>query len=132
MGVESNEYYGNVNLTQALFTWGQIGAAIKAAKYDKAASENQFKAAQQLALREAATAAQSVYVKGGGTAYTGIDLANPAVISEMGGSIPDNPCANALGAAGYTVTIADATHWQIVGVNDKGCGAMKTISLVGG
>lgn len=53
---EGNEYLGNLNLTQPLFTWGQIGAAIKAAQYDKAASELQFKAAQQLAMREAATA----------------------------------------------------------------------------
>ncbi|MEN6441507.1 MAG: TolC family protein [Syntrophobacter sp.] len=56
LGTEGNEYFGNINLTQALFTWGQIGAAIKAARYDKAASEMQFKAAQQLAMREAATA----------------------------------------------------------------------------
>ncbi|MFZ2446184.1 MAG: TolC family protein [Syntrophobacteraceae bacterium] len=54
MAAEGSEYFGNLNLTQALFTWGQIGAAIKAARYDKAASEQQFRAAQQLAMREAA------------------------------------------------------------------------------
>jgi outer membrane protein len=52
---EQNEYHGNLNLTQALFTWGQIGAAINAANYDKASSEHQYRQARQLALREAAT-----------------------------------------------------------------------------
>ncbi|MHC1728180.1 MAG: TolC family protein [Syntrophobacteraceae bacterium] len=52
--LEQSDYLGNFNLTQVLFTWGQISAAINAAKYDRAASEQQFKAAQQLALREAA------------------------------------------------------------------------------
>jgi len=56
LGTDGNEYFGNINLSQALFTWGQIGAAIKAAKYDKAASEQQYQAARQLAMREAATA----------------------------------------------------------------------------
>jgi len=56
LGSEGNEYFSNLNLSQVLFTWGQIGAAIKAAKYDKAASEQQFRAAQQLALREASSA----------------------------------------------------------------------------
>ncbi len=50
------DYNGNLNLTQALFTWGQIGAAIRAAKYDREAAEHQYREARQLALREAATA----------------------------------------------------------------------------
>lgn len=53
---EGNEYYGNLNLTQPLFTWGKIGAAIKAAKYDREANEQQFSAARQVAMREAAVA----------------------------------------------------------------------------
>ncbi|ABK16460.1 TolC family protein [Syntrophobacter fumaroxidans] len=53
--VELTEYAGNVKLTQALFTWGQIGAAIKAAGYDKTSAEHQLREAKQLALREAAT-----------------------------------------------------------------------------
>lgn len=53
--IESTEYSGNLNLTQALFTWGQIGAAIKAAGYDKLSAEHQLRETKQLALREAAT-----------------------------------------------------------------------------
>lgn len=53
--LEGFEHTANANLTQALFTWGQIGAAIKAANYDKAASEDQYREARQLALREAST-----------------------------------------------------------------------------
>lgn len=54
--LEQSDYLGNFHLSQVLFTWGQIGAAIKAAKYDRTASEHQFRAAQQVALREAAVA----------------------------------------------------------------------------
>jgi outer membrane protein TolC len=50
-----NGYGGNLVLTQALFTWGQIGAAIKAAVYDKVSAEEQYREARQLAMREAAS-----------------------------------------------------------------------------
>ena len=50
-----NSYGGNLGLTQALFTWGQISAAIKAAAYDKVSTEEQYREAKQLALREAST-----------------------------------------------------------------------------
>jgi len=50
-----NSYGGNLGLTQALFTWGQISAAIKAATYDKVSAEEQYREAKQLALREAST-----------------------------------------------------------------------------
>jgi HAE1 family hydrophobic/amphiphilic exporter-1 len=39
-----------------LFTWGQIGAAVRAAGHDRKATEHQYEAARQLALRETATA----------------------------------------------------------------------------
>lgn len=55
-GLTNNAYNANLNLTQALFTWGQIGAAIKAAKFDREATEQQYREARQLAMREAATA----------------------------------------------------------------------------
>ncbi|MHC1743578.1 MAG: TolC family protein [Syntrophobacteraceae bacterium] len=55
-GLTYNGYNANVNLTQALFTWGQIGAAINAAKHDREATEQQYREARQLAMREAATA----------------------------------------------------------------------------
>ena len=50
-----DEYNANLNLTQPLFTWGQINAAIKAATYDKKSAEEQYREAKQLAMREAAT-----------------------------------------------------------------------------
>jgi len=53
--VEKNEYQASLSLNQPIFTWGQITAAIDAAKYDKEASEHQYREARQLALREAAT-----------------------------------------------------------------------------
>ncbi len=56
-GIEGqhNLFSANLNLSQALFTWGQIGAAIRAAQYDKASTEHQLQEARQLAMREAAT-----------------------------------------------------------------------------
>jgi outer membrane protein TolC len=45
---------GTVKLTQTVFTWGQVNAAIRAAQYDKAASAFLYEQARQLALREAA------------------------------------------------------------------------------
>lgn len=50
-----SEYAATVTLTQALFTWGQIGAAIRAAKFDKASAEDALRQARQLAMRETAT-----------------------------------------------------------------------------
>ncbi len=53
---ESNAYLANLNLTQVVFTWGQVNSAIRAAKHDKAASAFLVEQARQLALRETATA----------------------------------------------------------------------------
>ncbi len=52
---ERNDYSANLHLSQALFTWGQISSAIKAAEYDKESAEHQMQEARQLALREAST-----------------------------------------------------------------------------
>ncbi len=41
-----------VGLTQPLFTWGQIGAAIKAAKFGIASAADQLRVARQAALRD--------------------------------------------------------------------------------
>lgn len=48
------EYAATLTLTQPLFTWGQIGAAIRAAKYDKVSAEDALRQARQLAMRETA------------------------------------------------------------------------------
>lgn len=52
--VEVDQYQTSLNLTQALFTWGQIGAAINAAKYDRASAGHLLHQARQMALRNAA------------------------------------------------------------------------------
>jgi outer membrane protein len=49
-----NQFGANLNLTQALFTWGQIGAAIRAAEHDREATDQQLQEARQLAMRETA------------------------------------------------------------------------------
>jgi outer membrane protein TolC len=41
-----------ISLTQPLFTWGQIGAAIKAAKFGIASAEDQLRAFRQAALKD--------------------------------------------------------------------------------
>jgi HAE1 family hydrophobic/amphiphilic exporter-1 len=45
-----------VGLTQPLFTWGQVGAAIKAAQYGIASADEQLRQARQAALRDVSAA----------------------------------------------------------------------------
>jgi outer membrane protein TolC len=45
-----------VSLTQPLFTWGQVGAAVKAAKYGIASADEQLRQYRQAALRDVSTA----------------------------------------------------------------------------
>src|SRR5512144_127824 len=51
LSADHNDYASTVNLTQVVFTWGQVNAAIRAAKHDKAASTFLLEQARQLALR---------------------------------------------------------------------------------
>lgn len=53
-----------------------------------------------------ATAVQSAYVKNGGVSYSGYDLGNTAVLSDIGGSIPTNPCNGTAVAGDYKFTTA--------------------------
>ncbi len=46
----------DVNLTQALFTWGQVGAGIRAAKRGMAAADEQLDSARQAAIRDVTAA----------------------------------------------------------------------------
>jgi outer membrane protein TolC len=46
----------DVGLSQALFTWGQIGAAIRAAKYGIATADDQLRLYRQAAVRDVSTA----------------------------------------------------------------------------
>ncbi len=46
----------DVNLTQALFTWGQVGAGIRAAKRGMAAADDQLDSARQAAIRDVTAA----------------------------------------------------------------------------
>lgn len=55
LATEANEYSADLRLTQAIFTWGQVRAAVKAAEHDRESAEYQIREARQLALREAAT-----------------------------------------------------------------------------
>ena len=45
-----------VGLTQPLFTWGQVGAAIKAAKFGLASADDQLRVFRQAALRDVSAA----------------------------------------------------------------------------
>jgi HAE1 family hydrophobic/amphiphilic exporter-1 len=53
---------GEVRLTQVLFTWGQVGAAIRAAKIGVAFSEEQLRRFRQAVTRDVATAFYDVLV----------------------------------------------------------------------
>jgi outer membrane protein TolC len=55
LSADRNDYSSNLNLSQVVFTWGQVNSAIRAAKHDQAASAYLLEEAKQLALREAAT-----------------------------------------------------------------------------
>ena len=46
----------SMSLTQPLFTWGQIGAAIKAAKFGIASADDQLRLFRQAALRDVSAA----------------------------------------------------------------------------
>jgi outer membrane protein TolC len=50
----------SVRLNQVLFTWGQIGAAIKAAKFGIASAEDQLRLYRQAALRDVSVALYDV------------------------------------------------------------------------
>lgn len=52
---ESNAFSASASLSQPLFTWGQIGAAVRAAKFDMKSAEQRVREARQLAMRQAAT-----------------------------------------------------------------------------
>lgn len=53
--LEQNEMEAKLTLAQPIFTWGQVTAAINAAKHDMKASEHKLQEVRQLALRESAT-----------------------------------------------------------------------------
>lgn len=53
--LEQNELESKLTLAQPIFTWGQVSAAINAAKHDMKASEYKLQEVRQLALRESAT-----------------------------------------------------------------------------
>lgn len=53
--LEQNEMEAKLTLAQPIFTWGQVTAAINAAKHDMKASEFKLQEVRQLALRESAT-----------------------------------------------------------------------------
>jgi outer membrane protein TolC len=50
------QYGGSVRVTQALFTWGQVGAAIRAAKEGRAFASEQLRQYRQAVQREVITA----------------------------------------------------------------------------
>lgn len=53
--LEQSEMESKLTLAQPVFTWGQVSAAINAAKFDMKASELKLHDVRQLALRESAT-----------------------------------------------------------------------------
>src|SRR5688572_19410315 len=64
--------------------------------------------------RAIATAVQASYVKGGGIAYNVAPMSDLSgtVLSDLGGSIPTNPCNGLATAAGWGITSA-ATGYEI-------------------
>lgn len=54
METETDIYQSGLTLKQAVFTWGQVSAALDAAALDKQASEHRLRQARALALRETA------------------------------------------------------------------------------
>lgn len=53
--LEQSEMESKLTLAQPVFTWGQVSAAINAAKHDMKSSEFKLQEVRQLALRESAT-----------------------------------------------------------------------------
>ncbi len=68
--------------------------------------------------RGIASALKSYAVKNGAfpTAATGLD--SPAVVADMGGVIPNNPCSASSGSAGYTYTYSNATSVILTAKSD--------------
>jgi outer membrane protein TolC len=57
MGVaRQDNYLAEIGVSQPLFTWGQIGAAIQAAKYGVATADDQLRIYRQAALRDTSSA----------------------------------------------------------------------------
>jgi HAE1 family hydrophobic/amphiphilic exporter-1 len=56
MPIETRVYASEVSLSQALFTWGQVGAAIRAAKVGMANAEDQLQIIREATLRDVTSA----------------------------------------------------------------------------
>jgi prepilin-type N-terminal cleavage/methylation domain-containing protein len=83
--------------------------------------------------RAIATAVQAAYVKGGGVSYTGIDLTNATVLSDLGGAIPTNPCTGTALAADYVFTTAGiASGVTITPALGSGCSTVTATKLGAG
>ena len=70
-----------------------------------------------------ATAIQAVYTRTGGTSYTGIDLANAAVLAELNGAIPTNPCSGTATVADYPLSGATANGVTVTADDGTNCTA---------
>jgi Tfp pilus assembly protein PilE len=75
--------------------------------------------------RMVATEVQVLYVKSGGSSYAGYTAAslaaNTTVLSDLGGSLPTNPCTSGASlTTDYTVTAA-ASKWTIIAGNGSSC-----------
>jgi HAE1 family hydrophobic/amphiphilic exporter-1 len=74
---------GEVKLSQVVFTWGQVGAAIRAAKVGFTFADDQLRQAQQTVVRDVATAFFDVLVAKEGVEIAREDLAQKErVLSE--------------------------------------------------
>ena len=58
--VETRIHAAEVSLSQALFTWGQVGAAIRAAKVGMANAEDQLRIIREATLRDVTAAFYNV------------------------------------------------------------------------
>ena len=63
-----------VKVSQVVFTWGQVGAAIRAAKIGFSFAEDQLRQAQQTVIRDVATAFYDVLIAQEGVTITREDL----------------------------------------------------------
>jgi len=80
------------------------------------------------------TAVQASYVANGGTLkYDSAPMVacTGTCLSDLGGSIPTNPCSSGAGIAGYTIDVTTPTKYIITGKNENGCTTAPSTYSVG-